>query len=162
AGAKSVVASLWAASDVYTRNLMEHFYRYIMAGEDEGSALRHAQLDLIAPQRSLQNRPTVVTSKPANGPHPGRGLFYLSGVPIRMVSAKKVCLGCHQIDAQTGGGPLALPENQWKWLNPPPVMSRIVSAGNWSGWTSAGNGTIRTAQCLRSRSVMIRLAFRPA
>jgi CHAT domain-containing protein len=45
AGAKSV--SLWAASDVYTRNLMEHFYRYIAAGEDKGSALRHAQMDLI-------------------------------------------------------------------------------------------------------------------
>jgi CHAT domain-containing protein len=42
-----VVASLWAASDVYTRNLIEHFYRYIVAREDKGSALRHAQLDLI-------------------------------------------------------------------------------------------------------------------
>ena len=47
AGAESVVASLWAASDVYTLNLMEHFYRYIADGEDKGSALRHAQLDLI-------------------------------------------------------------------------------------------------------------------
>ncbi len=47
AGAKSVVASLWAASDVYTRNLMQHFYRYIAVGEDKGSALRHAQIDLI-------------------------------------------------------------------------------------------------------------------
>ena len=47
ARAKSVVASLWAASDVYTRNLMQHFYWYIAAGEDKGSALRHAQLDLI-------------------------------------------------------------------------------------------------------------------
>ena len=47
AGAKSVVASLWAASDVYTRNLMVHFYRYIADGEEKSSALRHAQLDLI-------------------------------------------------------------------------------------------------------------------
>ena len=47
AGAKSVVASLWAASDVYARNLMEHFYRYIADGEEKSSALRHAQLDLI-------------------------------------------------------------------------------------------------------------------
>ena len=30
AGAKSVVASLWAASGVYTRNLMQHFYHYIL------------------------------------------------------------------------------------------------------------------------------------
>jgi len=42
-----MVASLWAASDVYTLNLMQHFYRYIADGEDKGSALRHAQLDLI-------------------------------------------------------------------------------------------------------------------
>jgi len=42
-----VVASLRAASDVYTLNLMEHFYRYIAAGEDKGSALRHAQLELV-------------------------------------------------------------------------------------------------------------------
>ena len=27
---------------------MERFYRYIAAGEDKGSALRHAQMDLIA------------------------------------------------------------------------------------------------------------------
>ena len=42
-----MVASLWAASDVYTRNLMVHFYRYIADGEEKSSALRHAQLDLI-------------------------------------------------------------------------------------------------------------------
>jgi CHAT domain-containing protein len=47
AGAKSVVASLWTAGDVYTRNLMEHFHRYIRAGENKGSALRHTQIDLI-------------------------------------------------------------------------------------------------------------------
>jgi hypothetical protein len=27
---------------------MERFYRYIAVGEDKGSALRHAQMDLIA------------------------------------------------------------------------------------------------------------------
>ena len=42
-----MVASLWAASDIFTLNLMQHFYRYIADGEDKGSALRHAQLDLI-------------------------------------------------------------------------------------------------------------------
>jgi CHAT domain-containing protein len=36
-----------AASDVYTLNLMQRFYRYIAAGEGRGSALRHAQMDLI-------------------------------------------------------------------------------------------------------------------
>ena len=47
AGAKSVVASLWAANDPSTRTLMELFYRHIADGEDKGSALRHAQMDLI-------------------------------------------------------------------------------------------------------------------
>jgi CHAT domain-containing protein len=48
AGAKSVVASLWTADDPSTRTLMERFYRHIAAGEDKGSALRHAQMDLIS------------------------------------------------------------------------------------------------------------------
>ena len=48
AGAKSVVASLWTANDPSTRTLMERSYRYIADGEDKGSALRHAQMDLIA------------------------------------------------------------------------------------------------------------------
>jgi CHAT domain-containing protein len=48
AGAKSVVASLWTANDPSTRTLMGRFYRYIAGGEDKGSALRHAQMDLIA------------------------------------------------------------------------------------------------------------------
>src|SRR5262249_54418009 len=47
AGARSVVASLWTAEDPSTRTLMERFYRYIAAGEGKGSALRHAQMDLI-------------------------------------------------------------------------------------------------------------------
>ena len=48
AGAKSVVASLWTANDPSTRTLMGRFYRYIADGEEKGSALRHAQMDLIA------------------------------------------------------------------------------------------------------------------
>jgi CHAT domain-containing protein/tetratricopeptide (TPR) repeat protein len=47
AGAKSVVASLWAANDISTTTLMQHFYRYLADGEDKGAALRHAKLDLI-------------------------------------------------------------------------------------------------------------------
>ncbi|TAM79771.1 MAG: CHAT domain-containing protein [Acidobacteria bacterium] len=47
AGAKSVLASLWAASDVYTTDLMDRFYRNLRAGQDEGEALRHAKLDLL-------------------------------------------------------------------------------------------------------------------
>jgi CHAT domain-containing protein len=42
-----VLASLWAASDVYTTDLMDRFYRNLQAGQDEGEALRHAKLDLL-------------------------------------------------------------------------------------------------------------------
>ena len=48
AGAKSVAASLWTANDPSTRTLMERFYRCVAHGEDKASALRHAQMDLIA------------------------------------------------------------------------------------------------------------------
>ena len=48
AGAKSVVASLWTANDPSTRTLMERFYLYVAGGEDKGSALRHARMDLMA------------------------------------------------------------------------------------------------------------------
>ena len=47
AGARSVVASLWAANDISTTTLMQHFYRHLADGEDKGTALRHAKLDLI-------------------------------------------------------------------------------------------------------------------
>jgi CHAT domain-containing protein len=47
AGAKSVLASLWAASDIYTTDLMDRFYRNLRAGQDEGEALRHAKLHLL-------------------------------------------------------------------------------------------------------------------
>ncbi len=47
AGAKSVLATLWTASDVYTPNLMGRFYRRVAEGQDEGQALRQAKLDLV-------------------------------------------------------------------------------------------------------------------
>jgi len=47
-----VLATLWTASDAYTRSLVEHFYRHLAAGEDEGAALREAKLDLIKEFRS--------------------------------------------------------------------------------------------------------------
>lgn len=47
AGAKSVLASLWAASDIYTTDLMDRFYRNLQASQDEGEALRHAKLHLL-------------------------------------------------------------------------------------------------------------------
>src|SRR5262249_6791151 len=47
AAARSVVASLWAASDIYTQNLMNRFYRHLAQGLERGEALRQAKLDLI-------------------------------------------------------------------------------------------------------------------
>jgi len=46
-GARSVLASLWAASDIYTTSLMARFYEHVAAGQDEGEALRQAKLDLL-------------------------------------------------------------------------------------------------------------------
>jgi CHAT domain-containing protein len=52
AGARSVLASLWTASDVYTTELMGQFYRNLATGEDEGDALRKAKLALLKEYRS--------------------------------------------------------------------------------------------------------------
>jgi CHAT domain-containing protein len=46
-GARSVVASLWAADDVFTTSLMKRFYNKLANGVDRGAALRKAKLELI-------------------------------------------------------------------------------------------------------------------
>ncbi len=51
AGVRSVLASLWTASDIYTTDLMEAFYRNLAAGQDEADALRNAKLSLLAEYR---------------------------------------------------------------------------------------------------------------
>jgi CHAT domain-containing protein len=48
AGAKTLVMSLWSVPDEPTRELMEDFYRRILAGEGRADALRNAQLALRA------------------------------------------------------------------------------------------------------------------
>ncbi len=47
AGARSVLASLWAVGDDSTAELMRRFYGYLKAGESKADSLRHAQLDLL-------------------------------------------------------------------------------------------------------------------
>jgi CHAT domain-containing protein len=48
AGSKSVVASLWSADDTFASALMDRFYLRLGQGQDTGSALRDAKLDLLA------------------------------------------------------------------------------------------------------------------
>ncbi len=52
AGARSVLASLWTASDIYTTDLMEAFYRDLAAGQNDADALRNAKLTLLKEYRA--------------------------------------------------------------------------------------------------------------
>jgi len=47
AGARSIVANLWSASDDFSRSLMKQFYIRLAVGQDVASALRQAKLDMI-------------------------------------------------------------------------------------------------------------------
>jgi CHAT domain-containing protein len=47
AGAKSVIASLWTADDIFTIALMKRLYRHLIDGTDKGTALQQAKLDLL-------------------------------------------------------------------------------------------------------------------
>lgn len=48
AGARAVVANLWAADDTFSAAMMREFYQQLAAGRDIGEALRQAKLRMIA------------------------------------------------------------------------------------------------------------------
>jgi CHAT domain-containing protein/tetratricopeptide (TPR) repeat protein len=48
AGAQTLVMSLWKVPDAQTQELMQHFYRRLLAGEGRAEALRQAQLAMKA------------------------------------------------------------------------------------------------------------------
>ncbi len=47
AGAKSVLASLWTADDIFTTALMKRLYQHLVDGQDKATALRKAKLELL-------------------------------------------------------------------------------------------------------------------
>ena len=47
AGARSVVANLWAADDQFSLSLMREFYGALAAGADVGESLRRAKLRML-------------------------------------------------------------------------------------------------------------------
>lgn len=47
AGARTAVASLWAADDIFTTALMRRFYAQLGQGIDRASALRNAKLEML-------------------------------------------------------------------------------------------------------------------
>lgn len=47
-GARAVLASLWSADDTFTSDLMKRFYTHIAEGQETATALRLAELDLLA------------------------------------------------------------------------------------------------------------------
>jgi CHAT domain-containing protein/tetratricopeptide (TPR) repeat protein len=47
AGSRTVVASLWSADDTFTAALVKQFYTNLKKGQDKGSALRQAKIDLL-------------------------------------------------------------------------------------------------------------------
>jgi CHAT domain-containing protein/tetratricopeptide (TPR) repeat protein len=47
AGSRTVVASLWSADDTFTAALVKQFYMNLKKGQDKGSALRQAKIELL-------------------------------------------------------------------------------------------------------------------
>lgn len=58
AGAASLVVSLWRVEDEASADLMLHFYRGLLAGEDRSAALRRAKLQALEDERPARFHPS--------------------------------------------------------------------------------------------------------
>jgi CHAT domain-containing protein len=90
AGARSVLASLWAVGDRSAADLMQRFYRHLRAGRGRADALRAAQIETIEAGRDAQRNArkegrtravgAISSAAPAPEGHPFRWAgFQLTG-----------------------------------------------------------------------------------
>jgi CHAT domain-containing protein len=78
AGARSVVASLWAVDDTFSLAMMREFYRRLAAGSDVAEALRDAKLHM------------VTSFGPQAGPHLWSGVLVYGDARVVVTKAQKI------------------------------------------------------------------------
>jgi CHAT domain-containing protein len=69
AGARTVMASLWAVNDASTSGLMIRFYQHLLAGESKDQALQAAQLELIRGPVMVENEEGEMVEKDFSAPY---------------------------------------------------------------------------------------------
>ena len=89
AGTASLVASLWDVADEPTNLLIPSFYQAWYSGADKASALRRAQLRLLAELRAGRVR---VTTAVGPVPLPEHPVFWAGFVSVRRAAIGRACL----------------------------------------------------------------------